>query len=90
MADHVQARLSYGLLDFDGRIVEVFTHEGSRRFPLSDLSFMRGDPERRKGRVMLTFSAFGGLQSSLVVEADEVEGVDAFLAAVEAAGGRRE
>jgi len=92
MAEHAQVRLGYAhaLLDFDGRVLEVFAHDGSKRVPLSDLSFGRGEPERRKGRVMLTFSAFGGLQSSLVVEADEVDAVDAFLAELEAAGATRE
>jgi hypothetical protein len=90
MSDHTQARAMRSLLDFDGSVLEIFQAEGSKRFPASDLSFHRSEPERRKGRVTLTFSAFGGMGASLIVEPEELAGVDTFLAALESAGVARD
>ncbi len=85
MTEHVQARTEQMILDFDGRVLEIFGNAGSRRALASELTYSRSNADK-KGRVSVTFHTLGGTILMFVLEAQDVADIDAFLAALEQAG----
>jgi len=85
MAEHVQGRTETTVLDFDGRVLEMFSNDGSKRMLASELSYTRSEPDK-KGRVSVTFATLGGTAAMLALQPEYVADVDKVLAALEKAG----
>lgn len=84
----VQARTATAVVEFDGRVLEVFSREGSTRVLASDLTYTRSEPDK-KGRVSVSFASFGQGVVMLLLTEDYVPDVEALLAALDAAGVQR-
>jgi hypothetical protein len=82
--DHVQARTETSLLDFDGRVLEIFSTEGSTRILASELTYNRSEPDK-KGRVNVTLTSFGRGVFMLVLQPEYVADIDQLLAALDKA-----
>jgi hypothetical protein len=88
MAEHVQARTATALIDFDGEMLEIFSTDGSKRMPASELTYRATEPDK-KGRVSVTFQALGGTLAMFVLESQFVPDFDRLLAALAASGVQR-
>ncbi len=82
MATELQVNSDGDVLAYDGRVLELFFLDGSKRFLASRLRYDRGEPDRN-GAVIIQLWATPAQTVGLVrVEASYLPGVDSLLAEI--------
>lgn len=83
----IQVNSDGDVIAYDGRIIEIFFLDGSKRFLASRLRYDRGTPDR-SGAVLIQMWATKAQMVAMVrVEAEHVAEVDALIAEIGGAAG---